>query len=185
MPSGSPKAGHGRHCRCCHLLAVVTGGVADSVGDCARFLPRLPSRTYTRCSCIMFARLHSKRAVERPGRQRRTKGRSRMHGMETANSTCSKDGTASCTPLLQAANQKGPARPSAVEALCSTASAVRLLVLSTGTPGKKIADFSGGMLVQRYWGQQCMNPLQHQQKAVEHHSLHLPSEALAQPCTIG
>jgi hypothetical protein len=30
-----------------------------------------------------------------------------------------------------------------------------------------------------------MNPLQHHQKAVEHHSLHLQSEALAQPCTTG
>ena len=115
MPSGSSQAGHRRHCRCCHLLALVTGEVADSVGDCARFLPRLPSRTYTRCICIMFARLHSKRAVERPGRQRRTKGRSRMHGMDTANSTCCKDGPASCTPHLQAANQKESARPSEEE----------------------------------------------------------------------
>ena len=189
MPSGSPQAGHCRHCRCCHLLAVVTGGVADSVGDCARFRPRLPSRTYTRCSCIMFARLHSTRAVERPGRQRRTKSRSRIHGMETANSTCPKDGPASCTPNLQAANQKESVRPSKVRRKCRSAlldSLGRLFAcLSTGILGTKFAEFFGGMLVQRYSDQQCMNPLQHHQKAVEHHSLHLQSEALAQPCTTG
>ena len=51
---------------------------------------------------------HSTRTVERPGRQRRTKGRSRMHGMDTANSTCPKDGPASCTPhLLERGEPKG------------------------------------------------------------------------------
>jgi hypothetical protein len=191
MPSGSPQAGHRRHCRCCHPLAVVKGGVADSVGDCTRFLPRLLSRTYTRCSCIMFASLHS----TAHGRWKDRDGK----GVRKADpeSTAWKLPTVLAPRMdLRAAHHifkrrtkrrvRGLARRGGnVEALCSTASAVCLLVLSTGTPGKKIADFSGGMPVQRYWGQQCINPLQQHQKAVEHHSLHLPSEALAQPCTIG
>ena len=185
-PSGSPPAGHRRHCHPCHLPALV---VADLVADCARFLPRLPSCTRTHCSCIMFARLHSIRTVARPGRPMRTKGRSRMHGMDTANSTCCKDGPASCTPHLQAANQKESARPSEARRKCRSAlldSLGRLFACFVdGIPGKKVAEFFGGMPVKRYSDQQCMNSLQHHQKAVEHHSLHLQSEALAQPCTIG
>ena len=108
MPSASPPAGYCRHCHCCHLPALVTKGVADSIGVCARFLHRHPSCTRTHCSCIMFARLHSIRAAARLGRPVRTKGRSRIHGMETANSTCPKDGPASCTPhLLERGEPKG------------------------------------------------------------------------------
>jgi hypothetical protein len=119
----------------------------------------------------------------------RTKGRSRIHGMETANSTCPKDGPASCTPNLQAANQKESVRPSKVRRKCRSAlldSLGRLFACFVdGIPGTTFAEFFGGMLVKRYSDQQCMNPLQHHQKAVEHHSLHLQSEALAQPFTIG
>ena len=189
MPSGSPPAGYRRHCHCCHLPALVTKGVADSIGVCARFLHRHPSCTCTHCSCIMFARLHSIQTVARPGRPMRTKGRSRIHGMETANSTCPKNGPASCTPNLQAANQKQSARPSEVRTKCRSVlldSLGRLFACFVdGILGKKIAEFFGGMPVQRYSDQQCMNPLENHQKAVEHHSLHLQSEALAQPFTIG
>ena len=184
MPSGSPQAGHRRHCRRCHLPALV---VADLVADCARFLPRLPSCTRTHCSCIMFARLHS----TAHGRRKVRDGQCVRKA--DPESTAWKLPTVLAPRMdLRAAHHvfkrrtkrrvRGLARRKCWSALLDS---LCLLVLSTGTPGKKIADFSGGMPVQRYWGQQCINPLQHHQKAVEHHSLHLPSEALAQPCTIG
>ena len=124
MPSGSSQAGHRRHCRCCHLLALVTGEVADSVGDCARFLPRLPSRTYTRCSCIMFARLHSTAHGRRKVRDgqcvRKADPESTAWKLPTVLAP-RMDLRAAHHIFLKEANRKESARPSEVRRKCRSA----------------------------------------------------------------